>query len=625
MKSIKYKLTKLSILLLPLFMLFNSTSCSQSHKLPGTPEWMRFTKGNYIKTIELQEEYVWMTTSTSLLKFNIETEKFTEYNNLNSPIPSNIILSLFIDKKGVKWLGTYNGLVKFDDSTWQIYNKDNSELKSNHIIGITGDSKENIWLWTEMGIVKYNGTTWTNFKDSKIHAKTTGLFKNPIYADKNDNIWIGGFNYIVKFDGKDWTTYDYFNTNLRFSKINSIKEDQNGSIWFATSMDGLLKYNNEKWEQIDRNTYPTMKSGFIKSIDFDSSGNIWLGTIKGLALFDGAKFKYFKSHMNYALAVKIDKNETKWISTRQDYLIKFNNDKFQKFKTSKSLIPSNEITSIQIGTDNSKWISTHYNGIVKIKNNNIKAFNSGNSKLPSNTILYLAIDNKNTKWIASLDEFTSYNDKSFKIYNYKDLYGFISKKMEIQKNGTIWLLTYENKLLNFDRKSVKSVKIESLHNQISDFSIDNNDNIWVSSPYEIAVYKLDDNNWVKYNNKNTELPENGRITSIVFDKSNNLWIATSDKGLLKFDGKNKCDIFSTENSEIPNNYPKHLAFDNNGNIWFISNSKLVKYDGITWKIFENEKTKLPQKIVSIKIDKFNNLWIATSYGLYVFNENGIDL
>ncbi len=61
---------------------------------------------------------------------NIYTTEMTFYNSVNSGLPSNIVNSIAIDESGVKWIGTVEGLVKYNGTKSTVYNVENSEVEA---------------------------------------------------------------------------------------------------------------------------------------------------------------------------------------------------------------------------------------------------------------------------------------------------------------------------------------------------------------------------------------------------------------------------------------------------------------------------------------------------------------
>ena len=118
---------KFLFLLLSIWFGLGSTVLSQN------PEWINYTNGQIVNSIVNEGDYIWVGTTGGLVKLNKETGESTFYNNSNSGLPGNYVLSLAIDGSGNMWIGTWKGgLAKFDGTNWTVYNTSNSSLPNNH-------------------------------------------------------------------------------------------------------------------------------------------------------------------------------------------------------------------------------------------------------------------------------------------------------------------------------------------------------------------------------------------------------------------------------------------------------------------------------------------------------------
>ncbi len=162
----------------------NSTVLSQN------PEWINYTNGQDINSIAIEDDYLWAGTTGGLVKLNKTTGESTFYNKANSGLPGNNISSIAIDGNNNKWIGTSNGLAKFDGTNWTIYNKSNSGLPTNEIICLAIDDSGNKWIGTYYGgLIKYDNTEWTIYNRSNSGLPFDVI--NCITIDNSGNKWIG--------------------------------------------------------------------------------------------------------------------------------------------------------------------------------------------------------------------------------------------------------------------------------------------------------------------------------------------------------------------------------------------------------------------------------------------------
>jgi ligand-binding sensor domain-containing protein len=119
--------------------------------------------------------------------------------------------------------------------------------------------------------------------------------------------------------------------------------------------------------------------------------------------------------------------------------------------------------------------------------------------------------------------------------------------------------------------------------------------------------------WIIYNTGNSQLPSD-RVTSIVIDKKNKIWIGTTN-GLVSIDGKN-WNLYNTSNSNLIDNFITAIEIDKDDNIWIGTYFNLTRFDGQNWNNYPIDGAV---NINDILIDKSNNIWIANTNYLAKFN------
>ncbi len=85
-------------------------------------------------------------------KFNYNLNQWTVYNTGNSGIPSNYVLNVYADNNNVKWIGMYEHLAIFNDTTWQVF----SYPFISAVLNFAKDRHGNMWICTSGGLYVYN-------------------------------------------------------------------------------------------------------------------------------------------------------------------------------------------------------------------------------------------------------------------------------------------------------------------------------------------------------------------------------------------------------------------------------------------------------------------------------------
>ena len=233
------------------------------------------------------------------------------------------------------------GLVQFDGNNWTIYSPSDSTIPGGYITSIVTDSTDNLWVgsftfrkWSPVigGLSQFNGTNWTVYNTSN-----SGLPSNRIHSitiDDNGRKWIGIGEYdfewgLTKFDGSIWMTYNTSNSGLPYGSVNCLTIDGSGNLWMACA--GLIKFDGNFWT-----VYNTSNSGMpsneINCISIDANGDKWIGTASfwndstqtemggGMAQFDGSNWKVYDTSnsglpSDDVLSIAIDASGNKWIGT----------------------------------------------------------------------------------------------------------------------------------------------------------------------------------------------------------------------------------------------------------------------------------------------------------------------
>jgi ligand-binding sensor domain-containing protein len=144
------------------------------------------------------------------------------------------------DSFGVVWLGTGNGLIRYDGTNWSVITTSNG-LPDNEVTALYCDSKQRMWIGTSGG----NTVSWID--NSGMHQLSlmngsSGTFVRDIYEDRKGNIWFATwFDGLIRYNGvlpDSFKTYNGFFEN----DVNAIGEDKYGNLWFGLYSKGLVKY-----------------------------------------------------------------------------------------------------------------------------------------------------------------------------------------------------------------------------------------------------------------------------------------------------------------------------------------------------------------------------------------------
>jgi len=230
-------------------------------------------------------------------------EKIAIENGLSSNYPTSIIQ----DSKGFIWVGTNNGLNRYDGYQSKVFMydpKNNNTISDNWITSLLEDSNGNIWVGTDGGgLNRYNTITGvvTRFKHKKDDPTT--ISSNVIlriYEDSNLRLWIGTKNGLNLFDASNFTFQHWEQPNICEKCDYSVKAiigDDKDNLWIGDEYYGLYYFNTSSGKftkpHLKYSDKSKLPSKFINDLHY-SKGILWVGTDNGLGLLNTNNKTYEK-------------------------------------------------------------------------------------------------------------------------------------------------------------------------------------------------------------------------------------------------------------------------------------------------------------------------------------------
>ncbi len=241
---------------------------------------------------------IWLATNRGLAQVEIDPDKYREgipaVKNFISKdgLQENSLLTVYAGKTAHNkniWAGVFDGgILKFDPrgtgekkiTKWDV----SQGLLDNTVYSILVDKNGIVWCGTREGISKFDGQKFLNISMESMKFTDKGVYAT--IQDKKGNLWFGTAGGLVMYGGnKSITTYDNAE-GLLHKEINSLAESQNGNIWIGTNNGGLYMFDTHTQEKIKIKFFvgdSLLGSNSIKSLVFQDATNLLVGTDKGFS------------------------------------------------------------------------------------------------------------------------------------------------------------------------------------------------------------------------------------------------------------------------------------------------------------------------------------------------------
>jgi signal transduction histidine kinase/ligand-binding sensor domain-containing protein/AraC-like DNA-binding protein len=339
---------------------------------------------------------LWLTTkggwfSAGINRFDKSTGKFHLYkNDPQDPasLSTDLVNTLYIDKSGIIWIGTYDGGInRFDPhkrkfNLYRTGSNGSLDMPQGRIQSVIEDYNGILWIGTHgYGLFRFDRERGeiTNFKHDPNNPKS--INNNTILTiceERPGILWIGGLGGLKRLDTRTMEFKKFTHApddpgSLKSDHILYIMKDSSGMLWVGMVDGGINRFDQET-EKFESLKFSNGRKDFHENTVFviyeDSKRTVWVGGYNGLYKFIPAdssfiQYKHDDNNpgsisANVVRAITEDRSGDLWIGTEGGGLNKFDvkNETFRIFTTANGL-PCNVIWGILTDDNDNLWLSTN--------------------------------------------------------------------------------------------------------------------------------------------------------------------------------------------------------------------------------------------------------------------------
>ena len=583
----------------------------------------------------------------SIAVYAADHDKGIHFSNIsiNDGLSQSTVLSSCQDSRGQMWFATHDGLNRYDGYDFTVYRHDDDDSTSiadNIIKKVYLDSRGNLWIGTNKGLSYYDRE-----KDSFRNFSTVGAVTG-IAEDRNGRFMIAAGGSLKFFDSRTWkwdmaappcqpesfgatilykdegniwigTASDglfcYSTGSKDIKRISSFKSEKpiqcllnhDDRIWIATEGDGLHSIGTDG----DLKTYHhhgedprSLSSNYVRAMESDSYGRLWIGTFNGLSILDGECFMNIKS------------------------------DPFMHGSLAQS-----SVRSISRDNQGGMWLGTWFGGInywhpARNRFEHIRMQYGGNS-LNDNVVSCIKEDRKGSLWIGTNSGGVNHYDPSKDRFTYYRLESSTrSSNLESNDIKAIYIDEESDKIfvgahaggLNVIDRKREFIRHAEGSNSLDIYAImpEGKDRLILGTLDGLKSFDIKTEKIFPLNEDIHGYPiRKLKVRALMKDTQGRIWIG-SESGLATYTSAEgqleRCEIHSPDS-------PLHYVFvqsfyeSTTRLIWIATRTGLWCYDDRENSLTQyTSKDGLASDIVhGIEEDSFGRLWISTDNGLSCFN------
>jgi len=531
----------------------------------------------------LQLAWLWLCGFGCLYLANAETSKsdspfIVDVWGTEEGLPQSSVISVIQTKDGYLWLGTLNGLVRFDGNHFTVFDQFNTPgLSSDRIVSLFEDSRTNFWIWTEssgLDLVKSGKIETFNAASG-----ASGERLPYIYEDVSSNIWFyAADGHFFSYQNGRMIFYDpsIFPAQLFEQAVKINVPSPSGGFWRMEN-GSIQKWKNNQLEK-DFGTCPWTNASVTSACE-DVNGNLIVGTL-------GAGVFWFDASGKYERISKVE-------GLSSDYVL-----------------------SLCMDREGNLWVGTDGGGLDRIKR---KKFNTPGELHPWDA-QSLSEDAHSGLWVAFGAQGASYwktnSTQDFHVSQYHDAWEVL-----VDHQQQVWVGTRDDGLFLFQTNHfIPAPGAQILGPQIFALFEDHSGQLWVGAQNGLGCWN--GQHWKIYTTQDG-LSEN-TVRAIVEDFAGNFWVGTQNAGL-NFLQNGKFISYRRSENGLPGDDVSCLYLDKDGVLWIgTSGHGLAQFQNGIWTRYSTDDGLVSNSIGYIIEDDDGNLWIGSNAGLMRIQKKSLD-
>ncbi|HEY4417457.1 MAG TPA: two-component regulator propeller domain-containing protein [Verrucomicrobiae bacterium] len=538
-------------------------------------------------------------------------------------LPQGTVTSIAQTGDGYLWLGTQNGLARFDGVSFKVFNENNvPAIKNNRIVQLFVDRADRLWIGAEQGnLVCYQNGLFTAYETP---GKGTSFNYARVFCDDPEGgLWVISCewqlthlkNGVFQIPSADW--------HLSGVRPDAVASDQSGQVWVGTEKE-LARLQNGTFQTVYGQT--NEENFQVEFLAKSRTGGIWVAGNKQLRKFESghwtANLGSYAWTNSPVYGLYEDSLNRLWVATLGDGLFRYDADGTVLHLTTKDGLPSDFVRCVTEDREGNIWAGMEGGGLCRLKPAIFQTLGVRQG-LSSDQVMSMCEASDGSFWIglngAGLDHLSN-----GQVTNYGTGQGLLNGhvwSVVQDQQGTLWLGTWDGLFKSEQNHFTGLSDGLTIGWEVLAIYSDSQSNLWLGQQSIGAVTKL-------HGSEHTPVMIAGASSSldvrvIVQDHAGNFWIGTENDGLYCLQN-GRCLHFDRKDG-LASESIWSLRADDDGTVWIgTCGGGLSRWRNGKITTWTAKNGLVNDVICQILEDRAGNLWLGSYGGIFQISRHNLD-
>ncbi len=500
---------------------------------------------------KIDEKFLWIGTDAGLNVLNLDTESMVV---VTGPLGNAPITSISTPKVGEVWVGTAAGELYQWNGREGAFSKFWSTTVP--VTAVASDAKNTLWIGTAgLGLFTYSKEQGATPRPRPLDGRKQ---INCLLLDSNTDIWIGTNRGLSLYDRNNDAFIHFLNSprhadSLSDDQVTTIFEDPKRMLWIATKGGGTSRFSlDRKWFthlRFNPSRHPGLPDQNVRSFVLDRDDQVWVGTMKGLALWNENTGSYQNLPADLAglddslIRMLVDRSGDLWLGTAGTGLIRRSRDgKVTRYRHDPAIpatLGHDNIGALLEDEDGILYIGTLGGGLHRFEVAD-GTFARIDSKQPVDFVEHLAQDHEGRIWLVSKEKIHLLEKGQKTLREFSEIFPGAERRSSARTttilpdlNGIFWIGTADAGLDRFNANTGEIINYNSIIHGLPDDHIvslvkDSNNLLWVATRSGVARLNAMQNEFRVFNEEDGLQRAGFNAEAIVRDRKGRLFFGGQD-------------------------------------------------------------------------------------------------